>query len=550
MKRAAAMLSYGLAVLAAAVPGLAQPPAVRAEGRVLVMPLENVTRDARLYWLVEGAAVLLSEDLTALGSDAISRDERLRAFDQLQLPPRSSLSYATVIRVAELVGAADVVIGSLALEGEQLTVRARSLRLDTGRMRPEIVERGALKELFTTFDRVARQVAAAPTSATTHTEQAHASLAAFENYIKGLLAETPASQVKFLETALLLHPAYDAARIALWQSLAAQGEAAKALAVITEVSERSAAYRRARFLAALSQLQLKRYDEAFVTLKALADQASSAPVYNNLGVVQLRRGGSAQTGQATYYFSRAASDDAESPDYAFNLGYAYWFERDPSAAIYWLREAVRRRPSDADAHFVLGAALKATGETVTGERELELARQLSSAYAAAERRPDGASDAVPRGLERLREDLDRPGLSLVEVTAAPREQRDQRELAAFHLQRGQRLYDNHQDREATVELRRSLYLSPYQADAHLFLGRIWLRTSRLREAIEAAKISIWCQDSAAAHVVLGEAYLLSKEVALARGEAQRALLLDPRSAEARQLLEKIPPGSPDQPAAL
>ncbi|MBE3072688.1 MAG: hypothetical protein IMZ67_06900, partial [Acidobacteria bacterium] len=425
MRRAATMCAGGFVLLTTAVMGLAQPLAVRGEGRVLVMPLENVARDARLYWLTEGSAVLLNEDLTALGADPISRDERLRAFDHLQLPPTASLSHATIIRVAELVGATDVVIGSLALDGDELTVRARSLRLDAGRMRPEIVERGTLKELFATFDRAARRIAPVPASPAGHTEQAHAALPAFEHYIKGLLAETAASQVKFLETALQLHPAYDMARIALWQSLAAQGESAKALAVVMEVPERSPVSRRARFLAALSQLQLKRYDEAFATLNALADQASSAPVFNNLGVVQLRRAGYSQASQATYYFSRAAGDDAESPDYAFNLGYAYWFARDPSAAIYWLREAVRRKPSDADAHVVLGVALKTTGEAATGERELELARQLSSAYADAERRPDGAADAVPRGLERLCEDLDRPRLSLVEVTVAPMEQRDQ-----------------------------------------------------------------------------------------------------------------------------
>ena len=34
------------------------------------------------------------------------------------------------------------------------------------------------------------------------------------------------------------------------------------------------------------------------------------------------------------------------------------------AAIYWLREAVRRDPADADAHYVLAAALQAAGSTV------------------------------------------------------------------------------------------------------------------------------------------------------------------------------------------
>ena len=98
--RAATLVGGGLTVLAVAAAGWAQPLAARGEGRVLVMPFENVTRDARLYWLVEGAAVLLADDLGALGGDAITRDERLRAFEALQLPAHASLSHATIIRVA------------------------------------------------------------------------------------------------------------------------------------------------------------------------------------------------------------------------------------------------------------------------------------------------------------------------------------------------------------------------------------------------------------------------------------------------------------------
>ena len=42
---------------------------------------------------------------------------------------------------------------------------------------------------------------------------------------------------------------------------------------------------------------------------------------------------------------------------------AHWVARDPQAATYWLREAVRRNPADGDAHFVLGASLAAGGNS-------------------------------------------------------------------------------------------------------------------------------------------------------------------------------------------
>ena len=526
-----------LLLLGAATTGGAQPLAGAGKGRVLVMPLEGAGRDSRLYWLGEASAVLLSEDLGARGANVITRDERLRAFDELQLPARASLSLATVIRVGELVGASDVVFGTLALDGERLTVRIRSVRLDAGRMQPEVVEQGPLPDLFVTFDRVARRLTGTP-APPDRPEQAHAPLPAFENYIKGLLAETPATQIKFLDAALAQFPAYDAARFAAWQVYTAQGDDTRALAAIAAVPDRSAGARQARFLAALSRIRLKQYDAALATLKALADEAPAPAIANNIGVTLLRRGGPAPQGRASAYFGQAAASEPRDPDYAFNAGYACWFEKSPQEAIRWLHEAVRLSPGDGDAHFVLGVALAAGGADVEGERELELARRLSSRYADLEKRPAATSDLVPAGLERVREDVDHNPLSLVELIAQPAELREQRELAAFHLERARRFFDSEQDREAVVELRRSLYLSPYEPAPHLLLARIYQRAGRAADSIEAAKIALWCEDSAAGHIVLGEAYLLAKDAQMARIEALRALALDPASTAAKALLDK------------
>jgi tetratricopeptide (TPR) repeat protein len=93
------------------------------------------------------------------------------------------------------------------------------------------------------------------------------------------------------------------------------------------------------------------------------------------------------------------------PDLFFNLGYAYWLDKDTPGAINWLREAVRRDPSDDAAHYVLGVALQSSGNTAEAAREKELARQLSSATAEWEAKQVGVN-AVPRGLERLKTDID------------------------------------------------------------------------------------------------------------------------------------------------
>lgn len=511
---------------AAAVPG----------GRILVIPFENVRRDSKIFWLGEAASVLLTDDLGALGANPITRPERQQAFDRLQVPPAAALTDATVIRIGQLVGATQVILGSLQMEGDTLVVRARAIALDTGRVRTDVTLRGPLQDLFPIFEKIARQIAPSPKSSQ-EIERLHPPLPAFEQFVKGLLAETPATAISYLERALKLQPTFHRARLAMWDVYAEQNDHERALAAVQPVPPDSSYARRARFLAGLSQLNLKKYDEAFATFSALADAQPTPPVLNNLGVVQLRRGATREAGQPTYYFTKAADADPDDSDYRFNLGYAYWQARDPQAAMYWLRETVRRSPADGDAHYVLGAALAASGKTAEASREKELARRLSSTYAEWEKRPAG--DGVPRGLERIKADVELPHGGAIDAKLSSSEQRDQQELARFYLDRGMRLFQEESDREAVVELNRALYLSPYLAPAHVLLGRIYLRNGRVHDAIDALKIALWSTETADAHAVLGEAYRQSGDAAAARAEAQRALTLDPASAEARQLLARL-----------
>jgi len=261
-------------------------------------------------------------------------------------------------------------------------------------------------------------------------------------------------------------------------------------------------------------------------------------VLNAMGVIQLLRGSATQAGKPAYYFNQAAQTEATDPDYFFNLGYAYWSDRDPPAAVYWLREAVRRDPADGDAHYVLGAALLQTGATAEAAREKELARRLSSSYAEWDKRGAGGGDSVPRGLARVKDRLERPGLRVESIITATG-QRDQAELASFHLEAARRAFAREADREAEQELRRVVFLSPYLADAHLMLGRVYLRGGRTSEAIQALKIALWSEESVTAHLALAEAHLQVKDVTAARAEVDRALVLDPSSAEAHALRDRI-----------
>jgi tetratricopeptide (TPR) repeat protein len=542
------IVSLLTATAVAQVPAAA-PPAAPASDRLLVVPFENPARDPALYWLTEAASILLTDALNDQGGNAITRVDRVRAFDALHLPESTVLSRATVIKVGQLVGAGRVVIGGIErvsrggkpaaepARDDELIVHARSVRLDTGRLEPEITDRAPLSQLFDLFQRVgARLLGRMPTVVG---PDARAPLDAFENYVKGLMAENSDTRVRYLEAALRRHPRYDRAQLALWEARTDRGEYAQALAAARAVPESSSFSRRARFFVALSLMDLKRYDDAFEAFNALNTAQPAAALQNDLGVVQIRRGWTTQSGKPAYYFDKAIATDPADANLYFNLGYSYALDNDPQAAIYWLRETLRRNPADAEAHFVLGTVLQGTGTNlVEAQRELDLARQLSASYekltahASGERR-------VPGGLERPIRQLERFRSGVAEAIASPA-QRDQREMAAFHLDRARRLVEQEHDRDAEAELRRAIYLSPYNADAHLLLGRVYLRTGRVTDAIGALKISIWSQDTAPARVALGEAYLRSGDPSAAREQAERALALQPGSADAKALLARLP----------
>ena len=202
--------------------GAQAPVHLTPRSTVIVVPFDSAGRDPRDYRLREASAVIVTDDLVSLGILAMSRDERLRAFETLRVPATAPLSHATVIRVGQIVGAVRVIIGSAAISGEMLTARP----FDSSRWRTdlaEVVETGLLADLLAVYSRVTQRLAErmpreAPAPAT------HPPVAAFEQFIKGLLAEAPEMKLSFLRDALRLSPTLERARLEMWAVHNALGE--------------------------------------------------------------------------------------------------------------------------------------------------------------------------------------------------------------------------------------------------------------------------------------------------------------------------------------
>ncbi len=179
-----------------------------------MLPFEGGS-DPRAAWLGEAVAMLLADDLNALGGNALTREERVRAFERLQLPSRATLTSATTIKIGQLVGASTVVSGQLAFSGDSLALDVEAVRIDTGRVSATFQVRGPLADVLATIERAARRLSPGATVPTADVEQQHPPLAAYEYFVKGLLSETPATERSYLEKAIALAPDFDRARLAL-----------------------------------------------------------------------------------------------------------------------------------------------------------------------------------------------------------------------------------------------------------------------------------------------------------------------------------------------
>ena len=515
----------------AAAPLRAQaPPAPE----VLVVPFE-AQGDPRAFWLGEASAILLEEALADLGHAVVPREARVELVDRLGLPATGALTYASAIRMARFLGAPQVMLGTSSLDAEGLTVRAHVVDLIDGRVRDAVTRTQPLRELFDLHARLARQLTHAPPAGGELVgSRQHPDPEAFEDYVKGLLAPSVDARIRLLTEAIDREPDYTAARLALWQVHTTAGNHAAALGVARAIDPGGSDLVPARFAESASLIALGRLDEAFERLSDLSERApDEAAVFNNLGIVQLRRGAGQEGGWPVFYFHRAVELAPHVVDFCFNLGYAYWLAGEADAAIYWLTEAVRRDPGDAEAHHVLGAALDRMGRRDQSRLEAELAAELSSDYA------DRTDTSVAPGLERLvrRHGGGAPaGLDARFLEGARREHAD---LALFHLDRARRLLDEGRLVQAVDEARRAVFLTPYSAEASLLLGRILLRLDRVDDAVEALNLSLWSAETVEAHVALATALSRRGDTQGAAAEVDAALAIDPGSVAALALRQEL-----------
>ncbi len=468
-------------------PDIARP---LGTARILVVPFENAAQRAAISLARRSVAPCSWPTASARGACAISRAERVRAFEELHLPLSASLSRATVIKVGQIArrrGSRHRHVSRRRIASSPF--EAHTIRVDAGRCgraSPSGASSPSSSHLTIGWSGRRRAgvgaAAAAPgSSAARRVRELHQGAAS---------RRAPRHRRRSSRRRSSDYPGVRPGAPGALGSPHRSGRSRGGARGRAGRSARPRALSPARgFCAGVSLLELKRYDEAFETFdgarcedrRAARPRQPDARRRPTTTSASSRSGAAAtpQTGTAVYYLTKATEADPGDPGLPVQPRLRlHARSRLPGRDLLAAGGAAPRSGGRRRALRARRGARRRAGSTVEAGRERELARQLSSRYEELERR---ARPTEPRC--RAASSACAP-IRTARGRCAPTRRSSARRSASsaswrtFHLERGRRLFEREQDREAIAELRRAVYLSPYEAQAHLLIGRIYLRGGR------------------------------------------------------------------------
>jgi len=513
---------------------------VQAQERapILVLPFENKTREADYHWVGEACALFLSDLLTQMGEPVISPDDRRAVYEQLRLPEGLILTRASALLVAEQLGAERLLVGTYQVSGpkgqERLALTARVIHVLEARLLTNELTLGApLRDLPSLLGTLVGELLGGRFSAAARQGAMQRAtmlpVSVLEFFAKARMAADPEVALQLLRRAeqAAQGKVYAPLLLELGRTYVQQRRCAEAVPALRRLGPESSAHQEAQFYLGICALQQGEWERALDIYRALGRAWPLAEVFNNLAVAELRMG---QVDAATSDFSRALERSEADPDIRFNYGYALWKRGDFENAIVALRQVVRRRATDGEAHYLLGKSLQRLGREDEAQGALTIAQRYLPQFAEWEKVADPPiSPRLKMRILRRRESAARHFGARVPVM---------RPSEAVH--EAEALADVGREDEALAILEGVLKRAPDLAEAHLLKARLYFRRGNWREAADAAHAAaFWNPQWAPAHLLLARIYLAVGERERARLSVERALALDPNNAEARELARSL-----------
>lgn len=501
-------------------PGNGSPADGPAANRlVVVIPFENASKASGLDWIGEAFAELLTNSVSSPWLYTIGREDRSYAFDRLGIPLDAHLSRATLYRIAEQMDVDYLIFGSYNYDGTNFTAKARLLNMKKLRLSQEATEGGVLQQLIDVQHALAWDMlheidstAAGPKDSFLASAP-RVRLDALESYIRGVIATDTAERARRFKEALRINPDYALADYQLGKTYFDAHDYGPAITWLSKVPKDDKNALEANFYLGLAAYYVGTFDRAEEAFDFVASRLPLTEVYNNLGVVQARRG----KRTAAKYFEKALEADSRDADYHFNLGLALLKSGDTAGALKQFKEAQLLRPGDSE--------IKAAAES---------GASLSRAGIQPPRIP----------LERIKRNYDEASfrqlsLEIKRVDEMRLSQMDAHTHAMKHVERGRDLLKHGFNDEARKEFREAVTLDASIADAHLGLATTEAAGDDLLTARSEASAALKLQPTAGAYLLLAQIDLKQNNPQAANENIQRALSLEPGNEQAKVLQQSL-----------
>ncbi|HWR16225.1 MAG TPA: tetratricopeptide repeat protein [Terriglobales bacterium] len=498
-------------------------PAVQT---VLILPFENQSKAPGLEWIAEAFPEVIGEGMNSRDIYVVPRQDREYAFDRMGVPSSTHLSRQTLYRISEQMDADFVVLGAYNYDGQTFTASAQLLDMKKLYLGPELKESGPLVNMVEIQRSVSWQLLKAlgsrhlPAKNVFLEESAPVRLDAFENYIRGIIANGRQERIQRFREAIRVNPSFTRAVFQLAKTYFDNKEYESAASWFSRIPRTHALAGESSFYLGLSEFYSGNYEKSENAFKFLESRFPLAEVNNNLGVVMGRRGKRSEL----EYLRKAVEVDPNDPDYHFNIGVAYARIFDDNNAVRELKEALRLRPSDAEAKSLL--------DSITGNPGTSLANSFRQASA----------QKLP--LQRVKRNYDETSfrslaLEIERAAEARLVNTDPKQHAAFHVERGQQFLTQGFDDDARKAFQEAIVLDPTSSEAHTGMAQIYESEGKTEQAVAEANAALRLQPTAAAFLVLARVNLKDNKLDIASEQVTRALALDAKSKEALTLKRTI-----------
>ncbi|MCI0604312.1 tetratricopeptide repeat protein [bacterium] len=503
---------------------------------IVILPFSNESKTQQIYWLGEGFAESLSEEMLLKNAYVLQRPERKAAFDELRLPYVGHVSRATMLKIGRNLGADYIVFGTYNLEQKNLKVEARVIRTSSSKLSTPIQAAGSLDQLYHVQTALKKGLKGYFSAEKLEASESRADVSsvplhAYELYIKGLLEASDSEKVKFFQRAIEAHPGYSQAIYRLGLALFRLGRFKESNEALAKIQGDGVFRVRVDFLSGLNFYLLRDPGGAVQKWFDLSKKTPTSEIYNNIGISLVAKN---ELEDAAWYLSKAVELDPEEPDFRFNLAISKFQKEVNEDAARHFRESVELRPTDYQALYWLA-------KTLERQRAPE-SKQLMVLFQ--ERLPGEQKGKFPAQFPDIRQLL-RPSLSYL-----AKEEKDYALLTRTKLIKQRNEYvKTYQDSArkqlegnpaaAILEIKKGITFSPFDWYFYYLWGRALVIQDNRPEAVPQLQFSLWCTNNIDSHILLAELYRDSEQYPAAKKHVQQILALDPKHKKAIEIWSKI-----------